>query len=88
MMYVRSGQTAQVNNVADGTYEVFFTRGTDWDSGSKAFTRDCKSAKFGETIDLKSTSRQYTVETLTLGVPLSSGNGIPSTDTDEDSLPT
>jgi hypothetical protein len=74
VMYVRSGQTASANSVPDGTYDVFLAKGADWDTGAKAFTRDCGFQKFDETVALKSTSRQYTVETFTLGVTDGGGN--------------
>src|SRR5207248_4399987 len=87
VMYVRSGQTAQVNNVPDGAYDVFMTKGTDWDGGSKSFTRDCRYQRFNDTVKLTSNSRQYTVETFTLGVTGGDGN-LQGTDTDPGSLPT
>ena len=86
IMYVRSGQTASANSVPDGTYDVFLARGADWDAGAKAFTRDCGYQKFDQTVALKSTSRQYTVETFTLGVTDGGGN-LKSDDADPGSFP-
>jgi hypothetical protein len=37
--YVARGETAQLTNIPDGNYDVFFTSGSDWDGG--AFTRSC-----------------------------------------------
>jgi hypothetical protein len=43
-LYVTRGDTAEMNNIPDGTYDVFFTSGTDWDGGQ--FTRACVFQRF------------------------------------------
>ena len=86
MMYVRAGQTGTAKGIHDGSYNVFVTSGSDWDTGARSFTRDCEYRRFTDTIDLTSTSRQYTVETLTLGAG-SDGNAF-VTPSDSGSFPT
>ena len=86
MMYVRAGQTGTAKGIHDGSYNVFATSGSDWDTGARSFTRDCEYRRFTDTIDLTSTSRQYTVETLTLGAG-SDGNAF-VTPSDSGSFPT
>jgi hypothetical protein len=68
MVYVRAGGTSTTNGIHDGTYDVFMTTGSDWDSGAKSFTRDCDYEQFTEPAVFRSTSTQYTVITLTLNM--------------------
>jgi hypothetical protein len=74
MMYVRSGQTASATSVPDGNYDTFMARGSDWDGGAKAFTRDCGFQQLTKTEQLTSNSRSYSVLTLTLGLTDGLGN--------------
>lgn len=46
-LYVARGETAQMVNIPDGTYDIFYTSGTDWDGG--AFTRSCAFQRFDTT---------------------------------------
>jgi hypothetical protein len=66
MFYVRAGQTATVNGIHDGTYTTYLTTGKDWDPTAKVFTRDCSYQVLSGGDDYTSTSRTYTIRTLTL----------------------
>lgn len=46
-LYVAHSETARMTNIPDGTYDVFFTSGADWDGG--AFTRSCAFQRFDTT---------------------------------------
>jgi hypothetical protein len=87
MMYVRAGQTASATSVPDGNYDTYMAKGTDWDPGAKAFTRDCVYEQFSKPSQLTSTSRTYAILTFTLGLKDGSGD-LSGTDTDPGSLPT
>ncbi|WP_019549295.1 hypothetical protein [Streptomyces sulphureus] len=69
-LYLRKGKSAQVNNVANGTYTVFFTTGTDWNSAEKAFSRGCSFEKFDDKARFTTRSvqggTQYSVLTFSL----------------------
>jgi hypothetical protein len=48
-LYVRRGVRAEVDQIGDGTYQVFVTSGRDWDPKLRAFTRDCEYIQFERT---------------------------------------
>ncbi|GGK87945.1 hypothetical protein Ppa06_52990 [Planomonospora parontospora subsp. parontospora] len=54
-LYVRKKAKATVPGVRDGSYRVFYTTGTDWDSGAKAFTRSCVFTEFGKSVKFRTT---------------------------------
>lgn len=66
MMYVRANQTATVDGIHDGSYKLFVTSGSDWDTGTKSFTRSCAYQQLSQVIDLTSSGHLSTVETLNL----------------------
>lgn len=45
-LYVARGETARMEGIPDGSYEMFFTSGVDWDGA--AFTRSCAFDRFDE----------------------------------------
>ncbi|CUU59836.1 hypothetical protein Ga0074812_13241 [Parafrankia irregularis] len=61
-VYVQAGGSTTADGIPDGTYEVFYTVGTDWDDANARFTRDCDFSKFDETLSYD----QYTSYELTL----------------------
>lgn len=73
--YVTRGETAQMTNIPDGTYDIFFTSGTDWD-GSE-FTRSCTFQRFDKPATFTTTETQneitYTHLTVVL-YPVPNGN--------------
>ncbi len=85
-MYVRTGETASVSGVKDGTYDAYVSSGDDWDSGAKVFTMNCHQQKFDDTFKFSTTGRTYTVWTIELHVA-TGGNGS-SSSVDPGDLPT
>ncbi len=69
-VYVSKGSSATVGQINDGSYELFFTSGTDWDDQLKAFTRSCQFERFDKTAEFATTSVQggieYTMESIGL----------------------
>ena len=47
-MYVRHGAKATLNRIPDGSYQVFFTVGADWNGEDRLFTRSCGFSKFDD----------------------------------------
>ncbi|MEU9076826.1 hypothetical protein ACFYUY_28455 [Kitasatospora sp. NPDC004745] len=83
-VYVAKGAKASIEGVEDGTYEVFFSGGVDWDSDAKAFTQSCRFTKFQDTLAFE-TGRTATSWSITLQ-PTAGGNA--KTDSvDADSFP-
>ncbi|MFJ8626058.1 hypothetical protein ACIRD3_24895 [Kitasatospora sp. NPDC093550] len=46
--YAAKGQVATIEGVKDGSYEIYYTTGVDWDSELKQFTQDCRFVKVGK----------------------------------------
>ncbi len=69
-VYVGKGASTTVGQISDGTYELFYTSGTDWDDQLKAFTRSCQFTRFEQTAEFATKSVQggiqYTVQTIGL----------------------
>ncbi|MFB9234090.1 hypothetical protein ACFFWC_00840 [Plantactinospora siamensis] len=84
-IYVRSKSTATVRGIPDGTYQVYFVSGIDWDSRFKAFGRDCGFERFDSTYKFTTTSRSYTEWTLSLLA--GNGGNASSSDVDPDQFP-
>ncbi|GAA1944162.1 hypothetical protein [Kitasatospora viridis] len=72
--YVDKGQTAKMNGIRDGHYDIFFTGGVDWDSGTKQFTQNCNFSKFDQGNDFTTTSTTYSTLTITLKASFGQGN--------------
>jgi hypothetical protein len=49
--YVRNSSKYTVKGIRDGTYEIFFTTGVDWDSQNRTFTRDRTLQRFDDTTE-------------------------------------
>ncbi|MBB3732537.1 hypothetical protein [Nonomuraea dietziae] len=52
-VYVRRKSSFKVRGVRDGTYEVFFTHGADWDG--RAFSRTCSFERFEKSVRFRTT---------------------------------
>ncbi|HKS98334.1 MAG TPA: hypothetical protein VJT31_02290, partial [Rugosimonospora sp.] len=76
-VYVRAKGTFTATHIVDGTYNIFVTTGSDWDTGAKAFTRDCDFSKFDTPATYRTTSSTYTQYSITL-TPVSGGNATTS----------
>jgi hypothetical protein len=72
-VYVRGRSKFTVTGVRDGTYTVFMSNGQDWDPRARKFTRNCGFSKFDDTMKYTTTSRQYTIWSVTLN-PVAGGN--------------
>ncbi|GGV16464.1 hypothetical protein GCM10010495_33470 [Kitasatospora herbaricolor] len=88
-IYVGKGQTAKFKGIEDGTYEVFFAGGSDWDPAAKAFTQDCDFSKFDEPLDFKTTrtSSEIRWSTWTLSLQAVVGGNARTTDVPAGSYP-
>jgi hypothetical protein len=87
VVYVQGGGTATVSGVHDGVYDLYETNGEDWDADAKQFTRTCTYEKLSSPAQLKSNSRQYTIDTLTLGGGAGGDDRTTGTDADPGSFP-
>jgi len=69
-IYVRARSSSTTTGIGDGTYQVYVTSGTDWDSGHHLITRNCYFEKFDKSIPFTtrnlSNETQYTRERITL----------------------
>ncbi|MDT3446379.1 MULTISPECIES: hypothetical protein [unclassified Pseudofrankia] len=90
-IYVQAGAQATVDAMPNGTYEAFYTSGTDWDDGGRRFTRDCEFEKFDDplqyTTRTTSTAIEYSVWTLTLLRTSSLGSGAPTSPVEAGAFP-
>lgn len=69
-VYVRKSGTAKVRSISDGTYRMYFTTGSDWDSGSRSFTRDCSFSKFDDTAKYRTTRTSSAIYYSTFRITL------------------
>jgi hypothetical protein len=60
-VYVGSKQKFTADRIGDGTYDIYFTSGTDWDEQLRAFTRTCEFARFDEPTTFVSTRSGNTI---------------------------
>jgi hypothetical protein len=69
-LYVGHGDKATLTRIPDGTYQVFFTMGTDWSVPDRLFTRSCEFSQFDNPISYntiqESRGTQYTTYDMTL----------------------
>ncbi|MEV7024628.1 hypothetical protein [Kitasatospora sp. NPDC093558] len=83
-VYVAKGSNASIEGVQDGTYEVYFSGGADWDNDAKAFTQNCRFTKFQDTLAFE-TGRTATSWSITLK-PVVGGNA-KTEDVDQQNFP-
>ncbi|MEV6978519.1 hypothetical protein [Kitasatospora sp. NPDC093806] len=83
-LYVGKGKEASIEGVEDGTYEVYFSDGVDWDSSLKMFTQNCGYTKFDDTLAFE-TGRTYTSWSITLTAKV--GGNAKTSDVPEDTFP-
>jgi hypothetical protein len=72
-VYVRARGKHTVTGVRDGTYRIYMSSGVDWDNRGKRFNRNCGFSKFDDSFKFTTTSRQYTIWSITL-TPVLGGN--------------
>jgi hypothetical protein len=85
-VYVRGQTEYTYKGVPDGTYTIYVTLGEDWDPGPKVFTRSCTFEQFHDPMTMKTTSSQYTIVTVSLGM-LGGTNPAQMDDADPSSFP-
>ncbi len=71
-VYVRNGSQYTVKGIRDGTYEIFFTTGVDWDSQNRTFTRDRTFQRFDDTLKFATTRTATEIRWSTWSITLHS----------------
>jgi hypothetical protein len=74
-VYVRNGSKYTVKGIRDGTYEIFFTTGADWDSQNRTFTRDRTFQRFDDTLNFTTTKTATEIRWRTWTITLHSVPG-------------
>ncbi|MGH3802232.1 MAG: hypothetical protein ACRDTD_19265 [Pseudonocardiaceae bacterium] len=74
-VYVRNGSKYTVKGIRDGTYEVFFTTGADWDPQNRTFTRDRTLQRFDDTLNFTTTETSTEIRWSTWTITLHSVPG-------------
>ncbi|MGH3812073.1 MAG: hypothetical protein ACRDUV_06400, partial [Pseudonocardiaceae bacterium] len=69
-VYVGKGSETTVGKINDGSYELFYTSGIDWDGQLKTFTRSCLFERFEESVEFTTVPVQggikYTIQSIGL----------------------
>jgi hypothetical protein len=52
-VYLRKGAKRTVSQIPDGTYRLYFTSGSAWDTTARAFSRNCSFVRFDDTITFR-----------------------------------
>jgi hypothetical protein len=88
-VYVRTGAKHTVTGIQDGTYQVFFTSGTDWDLKARAFGRDCSFDRFDDRLgfETRQTSTQTRWSTWTIKLQPVLGGNASTSQVDPDDFP-
>ncbi|HEY1967935.1 MAG TPA: hypothetical protein VGH89_08315 [Pseudonocardia sp.] len=67
---VRAGQSSEVNGIPDGSYDVYYLTGSDWDQVAHGFGRQCEFHRFTGPSAFNSTpvpgGISYTEQTITV----------------------
>jgi hypothetical protein len=78
---VDAGQSAQLDGVADGDYDLYYTAGQDWNAALGTFSRRCEFHRFTTTTTFHTNpvpgGSAYTVQSIALHTPPRSGGGAP-----------
>lgn len=69
-VYVGKGSETTVGKINDGSYELFYTSGIDWDGQLKTFTRSCLFERFEESVEFTTVRVEgginYTIQSIGL----------------------
>jgi hypothetical protein len=84
-VYLRAGSSFTVTGIKDNTYDIYLASGMDWDPAGPGFSRECGFNKFDESSKFTTTSRTYTVWSITLS--MSSGGNASASEVDPDTFP-
>jgi hypothetical protein len=80
-VYIGKGLNTTVDNINDGSYELFYTSGIDWDDQLKTFTRSCLFKHFEIPVDFTTVPVKGGIKYTTQAVRLQSriGENAPTT---------
>ena len=84
-VYVLNHGTHTIGGIPDGTYELYFTLGEDWDAAAARFTRKRSLSRFEDTFPYAETTTTYNIWSVTLH-PVTGGSAS-SEDVPEDAFP-
>jgi hypothetical protein len=69
-VYIRAGDSFTIKGIKDGSYELYFKLGEDWDDQQGQFTRNVTRERFMELLSFETSSVaggvQFTTITVTL----------------------
>jgi hypothetical protein len=65
-VYVLNHGTHTISGIPDGTYELYFTLGEDWDAEAGQFTRERSLSRFEDTFPYATTATTYATWSVTL----------------------
>jgi hypothetical protein len=58
--YVRSNMSFTEKGIRPGTYEIYFSTGSDWNPGARSFDHDAEYFQFGHNLDFSEHESQET----------------------------
>ncbi len=61
-VYASAANKTTMEGIGDGTYDLYWTAGTDWDTQLSSFTRDCQFRRFDEPAEYVTTVGEYEME--------------------------
>jgi hypothetical protein len=64
-VYVGTGLNTTVDNIEDGSYELFYTSGIDWGGQLKTFTRSCSFKRFPMPVSFTTTPMEGAIRSTT-----------------------
>ena len=64
--YVRSGDSYRMTGIADGSYQIYFSKGGKWDDGAKVFTQNVSRQRFDDVFPFETTATTYSIWQVTL----------------------
>jgi hypothetical protein len=73
-VYILNHDSYALTGIPDGTYELYFTLGEDWNAEQAQFTRRRRLSRFEDLFPFTSTSTTYSVWSVTLH-PVAGGTG-------------
>lgn len=85
IVYVGAKKNYTVRGIKAGTYNIYLTSGTDWDTTGKTFSRDCDFGRFDQSFKFTNTSTMYTIWEITLA--MSAGGNAPTSSVNPDDFP-
>ena len=65
-VYIQNNDSFAITGIQDGTYDLYFTLGEDWDSEQAKFTRRKSLSRFDDPFEFSTTGTTYTVWSITL----------------------